>query len=54
MNKIRCYLNDFYHIATVIGIVFVTWKIARHWHAGPAEKAGQTIDKSIRAAAEKL
>lgn len=54
MNKIRCYVSDFYHITTAILITFATWKLVRHWHAGFAEKTGRAIDASISAAAEKL
>jgi hypothetical protein len=54
MDKFRCYVRDVYHIATVIGITFATWKVVRHWRAGFAENTGHTIDSSVKAAAEKL
>jgi hypothetical protein len=54
MNKIRLYVHDLYHIATISGIAFVTWKVVRHWRNGFAEKTGHTIDASVRHAAEKL
>jgi hypothetical protein len=54
MNKIRCLIVDFYRMETVIVIAFATWKLARHWHAGLAERTGHAIDASISAAAKKL
>jgi hypothetical protein len=54
MKKIRCYIRDLYHIATITGVAFATWKIVRHWRTGRGEKAGHDIDASIRSAAEKL
>jgi hypothetical protein len=54
MKKIRGYINDFYHLAFVLGTGFAAWKLVRHWRAGRGEKAGHDIDSSIRKAAEKL
>jgi hypothetical protein len=54
MTKIRCFIIDFYHTATVILIGFAAWKIVRHWRVGCAEKTGHAIDISIKAAADKL
>ena len=54
MKKIRCYIRDLYHLATVIGIGIATWKLVRHWHTGFAKKTGHDLDASIRASAEKL
>ena len=54
MKKIRCFIRDIYHIATIAGVAFATWKIVRHWRTGVGEKAGHDVDASIRSAAEKL
>jgi hypothetical protein len=54
MKKIRCFIRDLYHIATVIGVAFATWKIVRRWRAGQAEKTGHNLDASIKTAAEKI
>jgi hypothetical protein len=54
MKKIRCYIRDLYHLATIIGIGIAAWKLVRHWRAGFAKKTGHDLDASIRASAEKL
>ena len=54
MNKNKHPIIDLYQVATLAGVAFATWKIAHHWHAGLAEKAGRAIDVSIGAAAGKL
>jgi hypothetical protein len=54
MNKIRCFVIDVYHTATVILVGFAAWKLVHHWRAGCAEKTGDAIDASIKTAADKL
>jgi len=54
MKKIRCFIIDFCHTATVILVGFAAWKLVRHWRTGCAEKTGHTIDASIKTAADKL
>jgi hypothetical protein len=54
MNKIRCFIVNFYRLITVISIVFTTWKFALYWHRMFAEKPNHAMDASIGGAEKKL
>jgi len=54
MIRTKCCMMEICHLATVILLGLIGWKIARHWRAGFAEKTGHAVDASISAAAEKL
>jgi hypothetical protein len=54
MNKIRCYIVNFYRLITVISIVFTTWKFACYWQRMLAEKTNHGMDASIGGAEKKL
>jgi hypothetical protein len=54
MNKIGSFFVVLLGILAAVLITILTFKLARRRHPGVAEKAGNVIDASIRAAADKL